>query len=61
MSPEMRQALKQAVDARVRLREAPSMNRTHCSGCGCVNEERTIGCKPCRNRHSARRTRARAA
>lgn len=61
MTAEMRLALKQAVDAAVRQREAHSHARTHCAGCGVPLDRYLDDCRTCWNRRYNRERYRRAA
>lgn len=58
MTRERREALKQAVDAVVREREANGSQRTACKGCGVPEDRYVAGCRTCWNRKYNRVKRA---
>lgn len=58
MTKSHREALKEAVDARVRLRELHATQRKFCRGCGCDLSIYVDGCRTCSNRMLSRRKRA---
>lgn len=54
VTPELREAYKRAIDAKVREREGVGVKGFKCRSCGCDYDSHTKGCRTCTSRRANR-------